>query len=192
MTKLTLKEVQELPLVEHDNILAKAMLRTGAFAEKYFPPQKKDGRDPKVISYVTENFDNSTSPLFNDIGAAAIWAAVSGVKFNPTDYFLTVGTTLWPGRGVCIVLVDGINPRYVWSEEVKKEPLIVTQEGSTSDRTWFRNVKGEKITLPPAFINTQMVRPATVDEMKSLIVGNLGIRPYEFIRNLGDALEGVK
>jgi len=183
---LTVEDVITLPEVEAENITAKSLLRTSALAEKFYPAPAPDNRSADVITYVENHFDNEDSPVYGELGAAAIWAALKDIKFNDQDYTHEDDgeQELALVRGVVIVPVDSRTQK--WPEDFVKEPLMLTQAGSRQGG-WFRNAAGLKVSLPktPTTLN---VRPGTLDEIKAIVQGNLDVRPTEFIRNMGDTI----
>jgi len=163
---------------ETQEIMNKAVLRTALFAEKFYPPTTDD-RDPLILAYEAEHFDNPESPLYQDDGAAYVWAALKGVK-NPTFRY-TESKSVRLQLGVVVVPV---NTRFQTHREGIKVGTPYVCVNSSHNK--FRGMDGEKVQMD---LNSLSVRPATQDEIETLVSALMSIRPAQTIKVLGNALD---
>jgi hypothetical protein len=164
-------------------IVAKAILRTAFVAEKYFPTPAADTRDPRILVYEAEVFDNPKAALYQDMQAAHIWANLTGIK--DAKFGSLHGTNVPATRALTIVTVDTRKNEWPKDGEVKiNETYICVAEGSNR----FRSADGKVVHMD---LNTLNCRPATEAEIQAVVTGLMTVEPVSFIKNLGDVLEGV-
>ena len=166
---------------ETENIVNKSILRTQLFAEKFYPARPAEAKNAKVVGYEQNFLNNPQSSLFRDTEAAALFAAMNGL---PEDQFKVDEIShLEFARAVVIVPVKYYD--FEWGEGIKEVPYICTHQR----RAAFRDAQDNKVHLNPS--NSRAYRPATDEEVRSVVEGIMDIRPAGLIKNLGNSLDGV-
>ena len=162
----------DLLRTEGQTIFDKAVLRSTRWAEKN-TPARKDERDPKVIQYEKDIFQNPDATAYNNLTVAQTWAALNGIvkaEFKPVD--LTVLPVVR-----CLVLVPlDLGKQFPWGETIKTgTPYICVHEG----HSMFRGLDGNKVAIVP---HRAAVRVGNMDEIAQIVSANLNL---SFVKNLG-------
>lgn len=179
MPNLT-QPLDEIVKQEYDSIVNKAILRTTLLQEKSFL-SKPDTRQAEVLEYENEHYNNPESPLYQDDGAAVMWATLKGIKGATFQALRAQDITAVRG----VVLVPQNHLGFEWYKELPLVPMICVHQR----RAAFRDATGAKWHLP--YITSLNVRPATVQEIRDVVTGIFAVRPMQFIKNMGDSLVGV-
>lgn len=166
---------------EREVILNKAILRTRLFAEKNFKAVKPDTRDPRVIAYERDFFNNPKAAQFHNTGVALTWAAVQGI--TDAVFIHEEAHEVEAVRGVVVNVVNFRDNDLV--KEYPNSPYICIHQGNQA----FRGMDGEKTYLP---LNTRTIVPGTDEDCAAIIDAMLDKMPASFIKNLGDALESIE
>lgn len=164
-------------------ILDKMVLRTALFAEKFYPPQPTDPRDSRLVVYERDVFNNPEHPAYLNNTVALTWAVLQNIE-KPV-FKQVQAKSLEFGLGVVVVPVEN---RFIkWAESIKVgQPHVYVGNAKVGSR--FRDIAGDKVTLNASSLT---LRPATVDEMVTLLDALMSIRPAQTIKTLGDALDKV-
>jgi hypothetical protein len=179
-------KLAEIKRSEKDVILAKATLRTEMFAEKFYPPTKPDTRSDAVKALEANVFDNPKHPLYGNTQAVQILATMQDIPAEEQKFqHRKNDAALEFARAVVVVPVN--SPWYEWPEKGDIKPnttYIVTHQGKGA----AKDAECNKVFLKGY---GYQFRPATEAEMVAVIDGLMAVQPAKFIKNLGDALEGV-